>query len=770
MQKVIFLLLFLFVMFLTSCSHVEDMNGPDDYSVVTFSDEDILNGLNYGRTTYVSRINSYLNNKLYGEYKVRKMSGLDKIFEYRTDEKYICFELNFVCESGNAMLVLLYEGKIIKKVEANQTLNFEILNQGDEYRMLLVGESAKVSIAYVVYGTDASTIKEQNFYSVRFEDGFGNEVETVSVQSGKLINEPSTPVKNGYRFLGWYFEGKKWDFSDSIVIDNMVLVAKWETEITQFTFETFGGRGVSSVSGVAGNLITQETFRPGTEFIGWCIDKECTQLIDSFPAESCTLYAKYEVDHTVSQGLEYHYDGNNVILIGKGTCTDSNVVIPEGVTRIGNRAFSNCDNLISVQIPDCVISINGYAFYNCINLTSVNIPENITIINDHVFYNCSSLMDINDMLKNITSIDDYAFYGCSSLTSVEIPETVTSIGSYVFGMCVNLVNINFPKNITSLSEYIFKGCSSLTNVDHLLENITIIGNGSFSGCRSLTSVEIPETVTSIEQNAFSNCINLTNINLPSNITKINNNTFMNCSSLTTINLPEKITSIGEFVFSGCSSLISIDIPNSVTSIGMYAFSGCVNLTTINLPENITTLSDSIFKDCISLKFIEIPSNITYIGYSAFEGCVNLIDIVIPKNITRICNNAFKGCSNLTTINLPENITTLSDSVFEDCISLKFIEIPSNITYIDYSAFKGCANLTDIVIPKNITRICSNVFKGCDNLENIYFYGTREEFNKIIFDDYMPFNYTTIKFFYSESEPTSDGNYWHYDDSGKIVKW
>ncbi|MBE6548590.1 MAG: leucine-rich repeat domain-containing protein, partial [Ruminococcaceae bacterium] len=101
-----------------------------------------------------------------------------------------------------------------------------------------------------------------------------------------------------------------------------------------------------------------------------------------------------------SEGLNFVSNGDGTCYVMKGTCTDTDVVIPsvspngETVTGIGKEAFRNCSSLTSVVIGDSVTSIGGYAFFNCSSLTSIEIPDSVTSIGDSAFDLCSSLTSI----------------------------------------------------------------------------------------------------------------------------------------------------------------------------------------------------------------------------------------------------------------------------------------------------------------------------------------------------------------------------------------
>lgn len=93
------------------------------------------------------------------------------------------------------------------------------------------------------------------------------------------------------------------------------------------------------------------------------------------------------------------------------------IVIPEGVTAIGDYAFADCSNLVSLHIPDSVCEIGADAFMHCTALSSVTIPDGVTTL-DGWFKGCTGLR-ILELPASITSIGDCSFEGCELLRNIK---------------------------------------------------------------------------------------------------------------------------------------------------------------------------------------------------------------------------------------------------------------------------------------------------------------------------------------------------------------
>ncbi len=261
-----------------------------------------------------------------------------------------------------------------------------------------------------------------------------------------------------------------------------------------------------------------------------------------------------------------------------GSSQVKTVIIEDGVTSIGDRAFDGCTKLTRVVIPDSVTSIGYGSFRGCYSLPSVAIPDSVTSIGDSAFAYCKVLTGIT-LSGSVTSIGSCAFQSCDSLTSVTMQNGVTDIGDNAFTYCKNLTSVTIPNSVKTIGTSAFYNCAGLTRVT-IPSSVTRIEQDTFKGCSGLTSVTISAGVTSIESGAFRDCTSLTSVTIPGSVTSIEGYAFAYCSALTSLIIHDGTTSIGISAFMNCTSLGSVTIPRSVTDIGGYAFGSCRSLADV----------------------------------------------------------------------------------------------------------------------------------------------------------------------------------------------
>ncbi len=348
----------------------------------------------------------------------------------------------------------------------------------------------------------------------------------------------------------------------------------------------------------------------------------------------------------------YNYSSNPLyyaknLYLNRELVTD--LVIPDSVTSIGERAFSDCTSLESVTFGENsrLTSIGERAFSGCTSLASITIPSSVTSIGDSAFYYCTSLKSIT-IPSSVTSIGDDAFFGCSSLKSITIPSSVTSIGKYAFYNCKSLESITIPSSVTSIGTYTFYNCTSLESVT-FGENSQLksIGDYAFADCKSLASITIPSSVTSIGGSTFNNCTNL--LQKEGGVYYVDKWVVDCYAAATNIILRSDTVGIGDSAFYYCTSLKSITIPSSVTSIGNSAFYYCTSLKSITIPSSVTSIGNSAFYNCYNLKSITIPSSVIKIGGHAFYNCTSLNCVIFENPYGwRRSGMAITGLSNTST--------------------------------------------------------------------------------------------------------------------------
>ncbi|HRX14121.1 MAG TPA: leucine-rich repeat protein [Eubacteriales bacterium] len=291
--------------------------------------------------------------------------------------------------------------------------------------------------------------------------------------------------------------------------------------------------------------------------LGYCAFYKCDNL----------AYISVNAENTAYKSIDgdlYSKDGTVLYQYAIAKKATS-FTIPDDVETVTAFAFGNSPYLNEIIIPDSVTDIVSRAFSNC------KAMKNFTVSNDNPIYKS---VDGNLYSKDGTKLFNYALGKTSSVFT--IPSDVTIIYDNAFSYSTNLTGVNIPDSVTGIRA------------------------SAFYECVNLKSVTIPDSVTFIGMAVFYGCVNMTDVTIPNNLIYLNNWLFAFCENLTTVVIPESVTGIGDYAFYKCGSLISVNIPYRVGSIGEYAFADCSELTNIRIPTSVLYIYGYAFLNCSNL--------------------------------------------------------------------------------------------------------------------------------------------------------------------------
>ena len=436
--------------------------------------------------------------------------------------------------------------------------------------------------------------------------------------------------------------------------------------------------------------------------------------------------------------------------IESGITPLSSIVLPKGITTIGDDAFSYNTSLTSIKIPNTVTTIGKRAFYGCTNLTSIEIPDSVTYIGEYCFWNCNRLQKIK-LSKKIQTINQGLLEGCSSLTEIEIPEGVESIGYAAFKSCDKLTTITLPASLTYITG------SALTRLSRLTEVKVADGNNSFKFENGMLLSKDGKTM-------YMALLTLTEINVPNGVVSIVGDG-LSGSNATKIILPDTVSSnFGGAVFNGMNKLTTIELSSTSKNLklvdgNLYSYdgkrfikyvgssknftvpegveillNGCItkSMTTLNLPSTLKVIEGWSLTGMSGVNLLNIPASVTTMYTYSFSGDTKLrvaegnatyksIDDVLILN--KAGTKVIMVSRNATTYNIPNTVTEIEKNAFYVCGKMTSITIPDSVTTIGAGAFYSCSSLKEITIPQSVTSIGANAFAYCGNLTAINIKGT-----------------------------------------------
>ena len=484
--------------------------------------------------------------------------------------------------------------------------------------------------------------------------------------------------------------------------------------------------------------------------------------------------------------LTWDYQDNVLTVSGKGDMPD---YYYDEVNNYDNIPwYSYRDDIEKVVIGDGVTRIGNLCFFNCQHLTEVFMGKDVQSIGNGSFGNCRLLPEIS-LVEGIKSIETGAFSECSALSVVHIPKTLEKFGYNCFNNDWKLsevhisdiaawCDIEFGAPDVSLNETFFMNSNPLRYAHNLYLNNQLV-----------TELVIPEGVTEIKPRAFMDCKNITEITIPSSLSCCGVDAFrsvepkkvfisdlsnwckitfesilsnpLNSAELiidgetvTDVNFPDGLDEVKPFVFSGYDNLKTVTLPDSITKIGERAFSysglkeisfsenietieneafrNCNQLTNVCLPSKLNAVNDYTFEDCDALKSVTFGNSVTKIGAQAFYSCSSLTDILLPDSLCRIEANAFYNCTALEKINIPEKLTAVGPDAFYNCQSLKRVDISdisslckikfvsknSNPLTYAHNLYKDGELVTEAEIEENTEIIEDYAFCNCVNLTKV----------------------------------------------------
>lgn len=206
---------------------------------------------------------------------------------------------------------------------------------------------------------------------------------------------------------------------------------------------------------------------------------------------------------------------------------------------------------------------------------------------------------------------------------------------------------------------------------------------------------------------------------------------------------------GVLVFSGTGSTSStverwkrgilanatgLELQSGVTEVHDAAFSGMAKLSTVTAADTVTGIGRYAFDNCTGLAEVQMPAALTFLGEHAFKNCTALERIALPRTLKRVEQGTFSGCSALREIELGSDVFYIGKQAFKGCTAMSVFAVPEKVKRIYPETFSYCTGLVQIYLPAGLERVDADSFSECVSLTDVYYGGTREQWDAIVRED------------------------------------
>ena len=422
-----------------------------------------------------------------------------------------------------------------------------------------------------------------------------------------------------------------------------------------------------------------------------------------------------------SNGLKEVTFPSRLATIGNGAFQTNNltsVILPDTVTSLGNGAFATNLNLERINLSKGLTEIPGAAFgcsdakHYMTNLKSIVIPEGITKIGQRAFAG-NNFAEIN-IPSTVTEIGAYAFSTKNYLSDpcvVSLPEGLTTIGDSAFRNKV-ISEINLPTTVIKLNKNTFRKEYS-DDTQALVTKVYVISKEQYEDTKNFPASDYhklylkDDSVWTAEDFTYGDqefCLWPADAYVSENNFKVH-----------------VVTGLSEQGTAKLEVNKNLVIPakdsdgKKIQGIGDRAFYK-KGITTLTLPENVKAPCDpSTWQEGQGIT----ERGDFFIGASAFLGN-ELTSLDLPEGVICVGGNAFK-LNKLTTVKFPKTVMQISNQSFAQnaIVSLDFSDKTDYPLQIDSMAF-GMNKVMAVRLPANTSKLDKNTFMNKDKVVvNVY---------------------------------------------------